>query len=358
MIFIKDEAGSRGEYFARVAMIALMAFLALSSIAASGQQPTPRAALPGPDIEIHDPKPYPFKFVVYGDMRFTEHNSYLIYHIANRVARQAIVEDIATRNPVFVGITGDLVFRGFDLDDWSDYEKGIEPVIRSKALIFPALGNHEVGPYPSWLRRVYRGRNLASAGLANYHKEFPDIPGDRGWYSVQYANCYLLILDSHSDYTRGSPQRKWIEGQLESLPAEIDYVFVLLHWPPYTAAPDAMHRARPQEKELAKMLEARQTTMRAKVMVIAGHVHNYERYEFNSVQYIVSGGGGAEPYKFTRSKDDLYAGQDLLTEDQYHYCLFSIDHSKLKFEMMRLNEKGKFEVRDKFELDVSKATKP
>ncbi|MEO8725347.1 MAG: metallophosphoesterase [Acidobacteriaceae bacterium] len=336
--------------------IVLLALLAICSAMAPGQQPAAKAPLAVPDIVIQKPKPYPFKFVVYGDMRFTEHDSYFIYHVANGAARQDIVNDIAKKDPVFVGITGDLVFRGFDLDDWKYFDKGIRPLRDADVRIFPALGNHEVGPYPSWLQRFYRGRNLVSAGLENYHKEFPGIPAARGWYSVEYANCYLLILDSHSGYGKGSLQREWMERQLDSLPAQIDYVLVLLHRPPHTAAPDAMHRARPQEEELAAALEARQKTLHARVLVIAGHVHNYERYEFNGVEYIVSGGGGAEPYKFTRGKDDLYRSQDPLTQDQYHYCLFTVDqakdHAKLKFEMMRLNEKGKFDVRDKFEIDA------
>ena len=357
MIFGTVEAETSGGYLVRVVKIALLASLAFFSVAAQGQPPATKTSLTGPDIVIQNPKPYPFKFVVYGDMRFTEHDSYFIYHIANGVARQDIVDDIARKKPVFVGITGDLVFRGFDSDDWKYFDKGIAPLRKANIPIFPALGNHEVGPYPSWLQRFYRGRNLVAAGLENYHKEFPEIPANRGWYSVEYADCYLLILDSHIDYGEGSPQRGWMERQLDSLPAQIDYVLVLLHRPPYTAAPDAMHRARPQEKELAAMLEVRQKTMRARVLVIAGHVHNYERYEFNGVEYIVSGGGGAEPYKFTRSKDDLYRSQDPLTQDQYHYCMITVDqakdHAKLKFEMMRLNDKGKFDVRDKFELDTA-----
>jgi hypothetical protein len=333
------------------------------SFSAAVEQNAAHTAPPPSDIDVDskDPKPYPFKFVVFGDMRFAEQDSYFGKHIANGVARQSVVQDVVRADPAFVFMTGDLVFRGFHAEDWKSFEEGMSALRKTNVPIFPALGNHEVGPFPAWASGISfsRGSTLERAGLANYHKEFPEIPGTRGWYSVRYANCYFLVLNSTRDDSRSSPQREWMNRQLDSIPGDTDYVFVILHHPPHTAAPDALHRVRPQEKDLATALEEKQKMMHARIIVIAGHVHNYERYEFNRVQYIVSGGGGAEPHKFTRSVDDLYAKQDPLIQDQFHYCLITVNHSKLKFEMMRLNEKGKFERKDHFELDTSRdAVKP
>jgi len=66
--------------------------------------------------------------------------------------------------------------------------------------------------------------------------------------------------------------------------------------------------------------------------------------------------------KFARSADDLYprnalyGKNDPMNVDQYHYCLFTVNHSNLKFQMMKLVNNGKsatFEPRDSFEMDIA-----
>jgi hypothetical protein len=236
--------------------------------------------------------------------------------------------------------------------------------------IFPAIGNHEVGPFPS---HFYGGKafqeiekkteqHIASRGLDNYYREFPNI-SRRPWYSVRYANCYFLVLDSEiDDEQSNAAQEQWIKTQLDSLPPEVDYIFVALHRPPYTALADDGHKPRKMQIDLRVLLETYQKNHRPHVIVIAGHVHNYERYESNGVTYIVSGGGGAAQVKFARDANDLYPKNALYgkndpeNEDQYHYCLFTLNHSKLKFQMMKLVSKGDravFEPRDSFELDIA-----
>lgn len=305
------------------------------SSASSGQISSPAA-----DIDAANPVSYPLKFVVYGDMRFAKKDSYARHHIANSIARREILDDIARKNPAFVMMTGDMVFRGCRAEDWDSFRQGIGALVQSQIPIYPAIGNHEERILPFCVN--------AEAGLRQYYKQFPYLPTRRGWYSLKYGNCYFLVLDSQADDSKSSRQAAWVMSQLNSISPDIDYVFVVLHRPPHTAAADNLHRARPQERDLAAMLEGKQAKLHAQIIVIAGHVHNYERYEFNHVQYIVSGGGGAEPLKFTRSNDDLFRTQDPLSSDQYHYCLITVDHSDLKFEMWRLNEKQKFEVKDHF----------
>ena len=55
------------------------------------------------------------------------------------------------------------------------------------------------------------------------------------------------------------------------------------------------------------MLEARLGKIQARVIVVNGHIHNYERFERRGVEYVVTGGGGAEPYPVLfRGRADLY----------------------------------------------------
>lgn len=336
---------------------------------ASPQNPNAAVA----DIQINDPKPYPFTFVAYGDMRFAKRQSYFGKVIADAKARQQVIDQIGNEAPAFLVSTGDFVFRGFKAKDWTYFDRAIKPLRDRGTQIFPAIGNHEVGPLPIlWGRAAFQelGNDIAkpftSRGLDNYYKEFPNI-SHKPWYSVRYANCYFLILDSEladgqSNAAQEQAQDQWIRTQLDSIPADVDYVFVALHRPPYTALTDSVHRPRPMQIALSKLVEARQQNSRAHIIVIAGHVHNYERYQHNGVAYIVSGGGGAAPAKFTRAPDDLYPQNPLFGksdpagEDQYHYCVFTVDHSKLSFQMMKLVSKANgvsFEARDSFAMDIA-----
>jgi acid phosphatase type 7 len=329
--------------------------------------PAPQAALA--DIQVNDPKPYPFKFVAYGDMRFAENASYAGKTIANPAARQQVIDQIVMEAPAFLVSTGDFVFRGFHADDWTYFDKATQALRDRGTPIYPAIGNHEVGPFPNlWGPKVFKEietdthEHVAARGLKNYFRQFPSISQKR-WYSVRYANCYFLVLDSElADDASNTAQDQWIKSQLDSIPADVDYVFVALHRPPYTALTDAVHKPGPRLVALAKMLEARRPAGRAHIIVIAGHVHNYERYRHNGVDYIVSGGGGAAQVKFTRAADDLYPQNSLYGkndppgEDQYHYCVFTVDHAKLSFRMMKLVANGSsvtLQARDRFEIPAN-----
>jgi hypothetical protein len=80
------------------------------------------------------------------------------------------------------------------------------------------------------------------------------------------------------------------------------------------------------------MLQGRQAHTRARFVVIAGHVHNYERYEHGGVTYFVSGGGGAHPYLVPRKAGDPLLGKAV----NYHYLLVEVDRGKMKITMERL----------------------
>jgi acid phosphatase type 7 len=361
---------------ARTSQIRLICVIVLLLGCNRGAQTEGTAAPPPPargvaDIAVSDPKPYPFRFVAYGDMRFAESESYGQV-IANSKFRQEIIDQIVIESPAFLIGTGDFVFRGFHAEDWGYFHKAFQPLRDRGVLIFPAIGNHEVGPFPQLKKSKFgpfqeienmAKEEIASRGLENYYKEFPSIPKNP-WYSVRYANCYFLILDSDlKDDKSDADQLQWITAQLNSIPSEIDYIFVALHRPPYTALTDAVHNPLPPQVALSQLLEARQPGIRAHIIVVAGHVHNYERYQHGGVDYIVSGGGGAAPAKIVpRNTNDLYpknalyGKNDPVDADQYHYCLFTVDRSNLKFQMMKLVSKGQgatFEPRDSFEVNVA-----
>jgi acid phosphatase type 7 len=261
----------------------------------------------------------PFRFVAYGDTRFHDPKD---TEAANPQVRVALVQAIAAANPAFICFTGDIVYNGYDVNDWKIWDSETR-IWRDKNIpVYPALGNHD----------LHGEERIA---LGNYFERFPDLKNSR-YYSMRAANTLTLVLDSALDETSGA-QGQWLANKLDNIPADVDFVFLMFHHPPYTSSSDAKifgggHSARPHEQALARMLEERQPRAHARFVVFSGHVHNYERHEHGGVTYFVSGGGAAHAYPIERAPDDPYQSKEI----NYHYLLVEVDHQQLKVTMNRV----------------------
>jgi len=279
------------------------------------------AAQSGP-IEINARLKTPFRFVAYGDTRFNDPANTTA---ANPEIRQQLVRAIADLHPDFVTFGGDISYNG-DVDaDWKVYDRETAIWRERKIRVYPALGNHD----------LHGDNNVA---LQNYFARFPELRQNR-FYSVHAANTLMLTLDSSLDELAG-PQGEWLHNQLNHVPAYADFIFIVMHHPSYTSSSDDKtygggHSARPEEQKLADYLEEMQKKLRARIVVFAGHVHNYERHEHGGVTYFVTGGGGAHAYPITRSADDPYQSQEV----NYHYLRVDVRGRRIKVTMNRLEMK-------------------
>jgi Icc-related predicted phosphoesterase len=263
-----------------------------------------------------------FRIVAYGDTRFTDAAN---TKAANAEVRQQLVSAIGAAQPDLVTFGGDITYNGDDVSDWKVYDRETAVWSKNKIRVYPALGNHDL-------------HGDLRVALKNYFERFPQLHGSR-FYAVRIANALMLTLDSALDET-GSAQGRWLRNQLLRLPDGVDFVFVVLHHPPYTSSSDEKtygggHSARPAEQKLAAYLEARQRTMRARIVVLSGHVHNYERHEHGGVTYFVTGGGGAHAYPITRAANDPFQSSEI----NYHYLLIEVDGGRLTATMNRLEMK-------------------
>lgn len=305
---------SRRNTPARAALFVLATLLALPGCTKkSNAQTTPA------DLQV-DLKT-PFRFVAYGDTRFHDPKD---TEAANPVVRVALVEAIAQADPAFVCFTGDIVLNGYDADDWKVWDTETSIWREKKIPIYPALGNHDL-------------HGDEKVALGNYFQRFPNLKNSL-YYSVRAANALMLVLDSSLEEASG-PQGQWLADKLDHVPADADFVFVMLHHPPYTSSSDDKkfgggHSARAQEQALAKMLEERQAHARYRMVVFSGHVHNYERHEHGGVTYFVSGGGAAHAYPIERAADDPFQSKEV----NYHYLMVEVDRKQLlKITMNRLD---------------------
>ena len=261
----------------------------------------------------------PFRFITYGDTRFHDPKD---TSAANPPIRVALVQAIAEVHPAFICFTGDIVYKGDDANDWKIFDDETSIWREKKIPVYPALGNHDL-------------HGSAEVALRNYFERFPDLKNSR-YYSVRAANALILVLDSSLPETSG-PQGVWLADQLDHIPAEISFVFVMDHHPPYTSSSDDKilgggHSARSNEQALAKMLEERQAAARFRIVFFSGHIHNYERHEHGGITYFVSGGGAAHAYPIERAPGDPFQSKEI----NYHYLLVEVDQQQLKITMNRL----------------------
>src|SRR5262249_38048723 len=160
---------------------------------------------------------------------------------------QQLVRAIAEAHPDFVTFGGDITYNGDDVNDWEVYDRETAVWNEHKIQVYPALGNHDL-------------HGDVGVALKNYFARFPRLHGSR-FYAVRIANALMLTLDSALDET-SSAQGRWLRNQLRRVPGGVDFIFIVLHHPPYTSSSDDKafgggHSARPAEQKLAAYLEDR-----------------------------------------------------------------------------------------------------
>lgn len=278
----------------------------------------------------------PVSVIAYGDMRFTDPSNTTA---TNPVVRDAMVKRIAEEKPDAVLLNGDVPWHGGVAADYAVYKQETQPWRQEQLRVFPALGNHE-----------FSQCEVAQC-LANWWATFPKLRGYR-WYSVHLGtSIYVIALDTDTSLDAGSPQRLWLENQIVSLPAGVEFVLFTLHHPPVADIQtrfEVSHNPRANEIALRGYLRTAAPASRAKFVVIAGHIHNYERFFQDGVVYLVSGGGGAKPHPVDRTSPDLFENQEF---PNYHYVKFVLDGGVLHGTMWRYSSSGPtWQAMDSFEV--------
>lgn len=310
-------------------------WLAAQCSSASAGDAPPRFQIDAPQGSL--------SFVVYGDTRFTQRES-----VANAPARRALVAGIAGEDPAAIFIGGDLIYQGDDPDDYATYESETAAWSARRIPVFPALGNHELDAC-----RATRATRAQGPCLENWWRTFAALRPWR-WYSVAVGGSLLaLVLDSDASLRPGSAQRAWLERQIGDAGSDagVRFILILLHYPPVR---DPIFPRGKDEAQVQRYLSATAPTLRARVIVVGSHVHNYERFARDGVTYLVSGGGGAKPLPVLRMAGEL---SQLRTPVNFHYLRFTLDGERLTGTMVRYeataavadawSEPDRFEIRSR-----------
>lgn len=233
--------------------------------------------------------------VIYGDTR----TGYNIH--------KKLIDLIYEEKPKAVFNTGDLVSDGRKDNEWIIFNEIISKLVNSGIQYYSTTGNHE------------KESN-------KYYDNFT-FPNNEKWYSIDIDKIHFIILNSSLDLKENSEQYSWLVNDLADVKDDIKFKIVIFHHPLFTSS---YHQA--DEKKLSGILLP--IFQKYKVnAVFNGHNHLYEKYLYNNIYFIVTGGGGAPLYDPYNTDNPYF----LKSEKTYHYCRLNIKMNKLIIEVIDIN---------------------
>ncbi len=237
---------------------------------------------------------YGADIVIYGD---SQHNPEV---------QQRLVQTILSFKPTIVFRVGDIVDNGHDHKLWKAFTDIHGPLLDTTEY-FPALGNHE---YDSPL----------------YFEHFPNIQ-NRRWYSVDRMGVHFVVLDSNSRLDLESEQYKWLTLDLQDAEDTINFIILLFHHPLFDVGANHVSDEKQLKPLLLPLIEKYGVSA-----VFSGHSHNYQRFEYEGVNFIVTGGGGSNLYQQARTDPCLQTFS--LT---YHFCLLTSEEGFLRVKVIDID---------------------
>jgi len=199
-------------------------------------------------------------------------------------------------NPAFLYVVGDCVYFNGEIKDY--YSQFYQPYEFYPAPIFAIPGNHDGENVEGDESLKGFVRNFCAA-----HPEKLPESGDCPRTAMTQPNVYWTLVTPlvsfvglYSNVPEGgeirAPQTEWLTQQLKDLPDNRPLI-VTLHHPIYSA--DNYHSGSTHMKKVLE--DAVAASGRHPDMVIAGHVHNYQRLtktldDNSQIPYLVTGAGG------------------------------------------------------------------
>jgi len=200
-----------------------------------------------------------FRFGVYGQTQ------------KGRSVHERIAVALEREHIDFVIHTGDMVHESDLREQWLEFFS-IERSLLATTPILVAAGDRDAGTLELF-RRYF------------LHRVWNE---NRRYYSLDWGNLRIVVMDVNNDFERGSRQYSVVEAALMEGARAGKLMVLVVHYPPYSSAAQGWHDVRAPIHALAREFGVE--------LVLAGHALNYERIEpQDGVTYVVSGGAGARP---------------------------------------------------------------
>jgi predicted phosphodiesterase len=215
------------------------------------------APLDAPSVFRTDDPSRPFSFLVVGDS-------------GSGGSKQADVRDAMEATPAdFILHTGDMVYDDGAAEDFDPhFFRPYRDLVR-RLVFWPCLGNHDV--------RTAGGAPWRDA----FHTPANNPAGTENYYSFDFGNAHVVVLNSNADLAAGSAQHTFLDRDLAASVAT--WKFVAFHHSIYSSRRDY-----PDLKAaLVPVFDRHRVDA-----VFMGHDHHYERTHLLRADQVVGPGEG------------------------------------------------------------------
>lgn len=210
----------------------------------------------GPEFHLKTPPSrFPVTFTVTGDLGQTGWSSSTLDHIGD------CEYDVHL-------LPGDLSYADYQQHLWDTFGNLVQPFASARPWMVTE-GNHEKEIVP-FFKTEFRSYN------ARWKMPFEESGSPSNlFYSFEVAGAHIIMLGSYTDYDEASDQYSWLKSDLAKVNRErTPWLLVLFHVPWYNS--NWAHQGEGED-----MMDTMEPLLYAAGVdiVLAGHVHAYERSE-------------------------------------------------------------------------------
>jgi hypothetical protein len=207
--------------------------------------------------------------------------------------------------------TGDIEYYDSLVETYAYWFELMPPLLRQGAF-FPAIGNHDSDDQsgePDDKFEQYTSRFWGDAGTDGGDEDF----------AYESGGVWFLSFDTELPVTEGTEQYAWLKQELAKASASAGYRFsiVYFHRPFMTCGDSDDHL------DSLAALQPLFTQYRVP-LVLAGHMHGYERFVTPTLTEIVTGGGGGALGDVNANSTRSYCNERVASGLFYNAVYFEI----------------------------------
>lgn len=243
--------------------------------------------------------------------------------------------NIAGAGTQFIQTLGDNIYPTSGLPDpnftttYSDFDqrffKQFSSAVKSQSF-FPANGNKEY------------------YGNGEFWSAFPMPGSNHSWYSYDWGDAHILVLDSEQPYTPGTEQYNFAQADLAANQSAA-WRIVAIQRPPYSSTTNNSS-SKGVQTYLVPLFQAQNVNL-----VLSGNSHNYERSKpltngvpaTGGITYVVSGAGGNGFNAFNDTTYPQPAWSAFRESSYYEYSKVTVSPTALTVAAVRADTNAVFD---------------